>query len=615
MNDRLHTTLLHLCCEPTPRSPTEIAGRAGITLDQLVAWSKTPRTRDDLAALRDVVDLRMQIFLSRHRILAVSNLHKVACASQGETARRACKDLLTMTLTPERKRPRKAAARASRRKPNLSRPQPATRPEAPAPAPAPGAPPYVRAAGIALLFLLLSFAAPRPRDLPLHARLGYPVPTMPGNSPRLTIINGRVIDPASGLDQQTDLVLENGKVVAIGRVSRPDGPTFDASGCIVSPGLIDVHVHFREPGQEEKETIATGAASAVNGGFTSVCCMPNTKPALDDDGRIGFVYEQAAKANLCNVFPVGAITKARKGEELAEIGLMARSGAVAFSDDGVAVASAGMMSRALRYIATTGRPLMQHCEEHTMTGGASMNAGTLATTLGLGGWPSVAEDLIIQRDVMLNQGVNCAYHVQHLTTGGGVEIVRRARAAGMLVTAEASPHHLLLTEQACASYDTNAKMNPPLRTAGDIDALLKGVKEGVITLLATDHAPHTAEEKELEFANAPFGIIGLDCALPLYIKALIDSGTIDYPAMLAMMTINGAELCRLEGKGTLDPRRGAHADVTIIDPRESWTINVDEFASRSRNCPFHGWNVTGRAIATIVAGDFKLNRDTARLKS
>lgn len=428
----------------------------------------------------------------------------------------------------------------------------------------------------------------------------------------LTLINGRVIDPASGFDQKTDVVLSRGKIEKVGKVSKPSGAVLDASGCIVSPGLIDPHVHLREPGQEDKETIATGAASAVAGGFTSVCCMPNTNPALDDDGRIEFVYTQAAKANLCNVFPVGAITKNRGGEELAEIALMARNGAVAFSDDGIAVASASVMAKALRYVASTGRAIMQHCEEPTLTQGAVMNAGVLATKLGLGGWPAVAEELIIQRDVMLNASIRCRYHAQHLTTAGGVDIIRRARKAGQPVSAEASPHHLLLTEDACSGYDTNAKMNPPLRTKDDIKAIIKGIKEGVITVLATDHAPHTREEKELEFAAAPFGIIGLDCALPLYIKALIESGAIDWPAMLAMMTIHPAELCGLTGKGTL--AEGADADVTIIDTKESWTIDVAQFASKSRNCPFDGWSVTGRAIATIVGGSIKMNRDKQRLK-
>ena len=311
----------------------------------------------------------------------------------------------------------------------------------------------------------------------------------------LSILNGRVIDPASGLDETTDLVLADGKVQSIGKVSKPTGPTLDASGCIVSPGLIDTHVHLREPGQEEKETIASGAEAAVHGGFTTICCMPNTQPALDDDARIEFVFRQAQRADQCNVYPVGAVTKGRDGEELAELGLMARAGAVAFSDDGVAVASAGMMAKALQYAASCNRAVMQHCEEPTLTSGASMNAGALATRLGLGGWPAVAEELIIQRDVMLNASIGCRYHAQHMTTAGGVEILRRARAAGQPVSGEASPHHLLLTEQNCADYDTHYKMNPPLRTQADVEALRQGIKDGVITVLATDHAPPHAGRK------------------------------------------------------------------------------------------------------------------------
>lgn len=449
--------------------------------------------------------------------------------------------------------------------------------------------------------------------------------------PRLTLLNGRVIDPANDLDEVTDLVLDGGRVASVGKVPKSerdgggDAAVIDASGCIVCPGLIDLHVHFREPGQEEKETIATGAASAVHGGFTSVCCMPNTQPALDDEGRIGFVYEQARRANLANVYPVGAITKGRKGEELAEIGLMARTdaagggGAVAFSDDGVAVESAGVMAKALAYIAMTGRPIMQHCEDPQLTGGGggAMNAGPVAARLGLSGWPRVAEELIIQRDLLLSRHQNfaTAYHVQHLSSGGSVELIRRARAdlfGRASITAEASPHHLLLTEDDCATYDTRFKMNPPLRARRDIDAILEGIRDGTITILATDHAPHTAEEKELEFAAAPYGIVGLDCALPLYIRALIDSETIDWPAMLAMMTVHPARLCKLAGKGTLGV--GADADVTIIDPKQAWTIDAADFASKSRNCPFDGWDVTGRAIATIVAGDIKLLRDPGRLR-
>ena len=435
-----------------------------------------------------------------------------------------------------------------------------------------------------------------------------------------TIIkNGRIIDPANAVDQVADLVLERGLVKRIGKSSRPGASgarIIDATGCIVSPGLIDVHVHFREPGQEEKETIASGAAAAVAGGFTSVCCMPNTDPTIDDDSRIEFVYRQADRAGLANVFPIGAVTKGRRGEGLAEIGLMAASGAVGFSDDGTAVTSAGVMAKALAYIAMTGKVLMQHCQDPELADGV-MNAGALATRLGLAGWPRVAEEVIIQRDILLNlsQHTGARYHVQHLSSGGSVELVRRARQdlfGQAHITAEVSPHHLLLTEDACADYDTNFKVNPPLRQKRDIEQLLAGVADGTISILASDHAPHTPEEKELEFAAAPFGVVGLESALPLYIKALIDSETIDWPAMLAMMTVNPARLCALDGKGHLGP--GADADVTIIDPDRVWTIDADKFHGKSRNCPFDGWQVTGRAVTTIVGGEVKFNLDRDRVK-
>ena len=447
----------------------------------------------------------------------------------------------------------------------------------------------------------------------------------------LTITNGRLIDPANGIDEVTDLVLSDGKVASIGKQSKPNGPTLQASGCIVAPGLIDIHVHFREPGQEEKETIATGAAAAVAGGFTSVCCMPNTNPALDDDSMIEFVYKQAAKANLANVYPVGAATKNREGKELAEIGLMHKAGAVGFSDDGTPVGSAKVMHQALRYIAMTGKVFMQHCEDPELGGGA-MNAGPLASKLGLAGWPSLAEELMIARDIMIAESLNytARWHAQHMTTAGGAALLREARARYVQsvntgkapldefaktglgrITGEVSPHHLLLTEQACANYDTNAKMNPPLRRQSDIDALLQAVADGTISLLATDHAPHTREQKEREFALAPYGIIGLECALALYIKALIEPGVIDWPRLIALTSTNHAQLCGLPGKGQLAV--GMDADVTVIDPAHAWTIDVNQFAGKSRNCPFDGWDVKGRAIATIVGGDVKLALDPDRL--
>ncbi len=429
---------------------------------------------------------------------------------------------------------------------------------------------------------------------------------------RLTIKNGRVIDPATGTDARLDIAVEGGHIRKIGKVSRPDGRVFDASGCLVCPGLIDPHVHLREPGQEEKETIATGAAAAVNGGFTSICCMPNTQPALDDDARIEFVYRQGSRAGLCNVYPVGAITKGREGKELAEIGLMARAGAVGFSDDGDVVADASVMARSLAYVKMTGRALMQHCQEPTLTAGAIMNAGSLATHMGVGGWPKVAEELIIQRDIMLNRAIGCRYHVQHVSSAGSVDILRAARKAGQPVTAEASPHHLLLTESACNTYDPNTKMNPPLRTEEDVQSLRKGIRDGVITVLATDHAPHTREEDELEFALAPFGIIGLDCALALYAKALLETDTIDWPAMIAMMTTAPAELCGLEDKGKLV--EDGVADITIIDPEDDYRINLEDFQSKARNCPFDGWPVRARPIATIVGGSVKMCFHKDRMK-
>jgi len=414
-------------------------------------------------------------------------------------------------------------------------------------------------------------------------------------------------------------VIEDGRIHRIGRVTRPAATAdevYHADGCIVSPGLIDPHVHLREPGQEDKETVATGAAAALAGGFTSVCCMPNTDPAIDDDGRIEFIYHQAARARQANVFPVGAITKGRQGRELAEIGLMAEAGAVAFSDDGIAVASAGVMQTALTYIAMTGRVLMQHCEDPELGGGV-MNAGDLATRLGVPGWPRVAEEIIIQRDILLNahQNIGCRYHVQHLSSGGSVDLVRHARKdlfGQAHITAEASPHHLLLTEESLVDYDANFKMNPPLRTARDIEALREGIRDGVITILATDHAPHTREEKDLGLILGPYGIIGLECALPLYAKALIETDTLDWPAMLAMMTHHPARLCGLAGRGTLQP--GAIADVTIIDPDQRWTIDVEQFRSKSRNCPFRGWEVTSRAITCFVDGEIRFNLEPGRIK-
>jgi dihydroorotase len=430
----------------------------------------------------------------------------------------------------------------------------------------------------------------------------------------ILIRGGRVIDPASRTDKVMDLAISGGMIAAMGKGLTP-GPAdrvIDASGCLVTPGLIDPHVHLREPGQEAKETIASGTAAAVSGGFTSVCCMPNTSPALDTPEMLAFVHQRAVATGVCRVFPVAAATRGRKGEEPTEISLMASRGldhgACAFSDDGDGIASAGVMLRVLNAIRPTGRAFMQHAQDPTLTRGASMHAGSISMKLGLGGWPRVAEEIMVERDVRLNAGVGCRYHVQHISSAGTVEISRRARKAGIPVSGEASPHHLLLTHEACAEYHTLAKVNPPLRERADAEALAKGLADGTITVLATDHAPHTAEEKDLPFEEAPFGLIGLETALALYIEALIEPGVLRWPRMIEMMTVNPAALCGLDAIGLGRLAVGGPADVTVIDPEIEWTISAEDLVGRSRNTPFLGRSVKGRSIATIVAGAIRHER-------
>jgi dihydroorotase len=417
----------------------------------------------------------------------------------------------------------------------------------------------------------------------------------------LLIKNGTLLDPSQKLQRKGDLLIRDGKIAELNSKSSKAEKTIDATGCYVTPGLIDIHVHFREPGDEEEETIASGAAAAVAGGFTSVCCMPNTKPPLDNEGQIEFILREAQRVGLANVYPIGAITKGRQGKELAEIGSMSQRGAVAFTDDGIGVADASVMRKAMQYSRMFDACLMQHCEEPTLSGG-SMHAGIVSTILGLGGIPAEAEQLMIARDLLLNRKIDCRYHVQHISTEWSVELVRRAKKDGQRVTAEVSPHHLLLTDESCRSYDTNFKMNPPLRTAEDVAACIEGVRDGTIDCLATDHAPHLLEEKELEFAAASFGIIGLECALALYVKALVEPGHIDWLKLIDLMSTRPAKIAKLD-RGTL--QTGAVADVTIIDPKAAWTIDVKKFRSKSRNCPFNGWKVHARPVATVVSGDMK----------
>ena len=418
----------------------------------------------------------------------------------------------------------------------------------------------------------------------------------------LLIRNGRVIDPSQQIDEVTDVAIADGKVREIGKASGPSGETLDASGKIVCPGLIDMHVHLREPGNEDAETIASGCAAAVAGGFTSVACMPNTEPPLDTEAMIEFVYRQAARAGLCNVYPIGAITKAREGKALAEMGQMVRAGAVAFSDDGRGVASPAVMFRAMQYATMFDKPLIQHCEDPDMAREGCMNAGPTATRLGLPGIPAMAEEMMIQRDLLIAQNTQCRYHVAHVSTAGGVELVRQGKRRGIAVTAEVCPHHLLLTEEGVETYDTDYKVNPPLRTRKDVDACIAGVVDGTIDCLVTDHAPHGREDKEIDFQNAPFGMVGLEVALSLFVKALIAPGHLDWPALIDRLTTGPGRVLGLN-KGTL--KVGGPADITIIDPEMPWVVDTSSFRSRSRNCPWGGWALIGRATHTLVEGQQK----------
>jgi dihydroorotase len=420
----------------------------------------------------------------------------------------------------------------------------------------------------------------------------------------LLLKGGRVIDPSTGVDRQADVAIRGDRVDRIDSGIGESGfdAVLDARDCIVAPGLIDPHVHLRDPGQAHKEDIATGTEAAVFGGFTTVCCMPNTSPALDTPEMLEVVAARAESKGHCRVFSVAAATKGRAGKELAEIALLARAGAVGFSDDGDVVEDASMMLRAMRAVKETGRAFMQHCQETSLTRGASMHQGEVSTRQGLVGWPRVAEELIVERDIRLAGETGCAYHVQHLSSAGSIEIVRRARERGLAVSAEASPHHLLLTHDACDNFNTMAKMNPPLREGRDVDAIREAIAEGWITVLATDHAPHTDEEKSRPFEAAPFGIIGLQTALPLYAKALVETGLIDWPRLIALMSIEPARLCRLDAQGLGALQAGGPADVTVIDPAKRWTIDRDAIPGRSKNTPFHGWDVVGAARATIVGG-------------
>jgi dihydroorotase len=421
----------------------------------------------------------------------------------------------------------------------------------------------------------------------------------------IQISGGRIIDPAQNLDQLGDLWISRGQVLPLGGGYEDAEIVIDARGMIVCPGLIDVHVHFREPGNEEDETIASGASAALASGVTSVACMPNTRPAIDSQATAEFVVLQAQRARQANVYPVGAVSKGRKGEELAELGQLVAGGAVAFTDDGAPVASAALMRCALEYAKMFDRVIMQHCQVPELTAGGVMHEGFESMRLGLAGMPAAAEDIMVARDIRLAEITGGRLHIQHISTARSVELVRDGKRRGVRVTAEACPHHFTLTDETLRSFDSHYKMNPPLRTASDVEAVINGLKDDTIEIIATDHAPHAREKKMREIDQAPFGIIGLETLLPITVKSLVEAGHLTWPEVLRKLTINPARLLGIP-KGNL--RAGADADVTIIDPNTQWTIDPAKFRSKSRNTPFGGWKVRGRAHTVIVGGEVRFTR-------
>jgi dihydroorotase len=419
----------------------------------------------------------------------------------------------------------------------------------------------------------------------------------------LLITGGRVIDPSQGVDAVTDLWIIDGRVATVGpRANSHAARTIDATNRIVTPGWIDMHVHLREPGREEDETIASGAAAAIAGGVTSVACMPNTEPAIDNQAAVEFVYLLAKRAGMANVFPIGSVTKGRRGDELAEIGQMVAGGAVAFTDDGSPVASAEMMRRALEYSTMFDKAILSHCEDLDLTRGGVMHEGIVSMDLGVRGMPALAEELHVFRDIELAKLTGGRVHILHVSTAGSVELIRRAKKDGVKVTGEACPHHFLLTDESLRTFDSNFKMAPPLRTKADTAAILAGLTDGTLDVIATDHAPHAAEKKAREFDECPNGILGVETLLPLCVTHLIDAGKLTWPQLVEKVTANPARVLSID-RGTLKP--GTTADVTIIDPKIEWTIDARQFQSKSRNCPFDGWKVKGRAETVIVGGEVK----------
>lgn len=432
---------------------------------------------------------------------------------------------------------------------------------------------------------------------------------MPMND-RMLINNGHIIDPSQNIDGIGDILIENGKIARIalkvgrsegrkgGSSELPDLITINATGLHVFPGLVDIHCHLREPGFEYKETIASGTASAVRGGFTSICCMPNTKPVNDNSTVTVFIMKKAVEEGLCNVYPIGAITKGQKGEELAEMGIMAEAGCVAFSDDGMPVENSLLMRRALEYSKTFGAPVISHCEDKCLAVGGVMNEGRLSAVLGLKGIPNAAEDVMVARDIILAELTGAKLHIAHVSTAGAVALIKYAKERGIRITAETCPHYFSITEDAVRGYNTGAKVNPPLRTQKDVDAIKEGLQDGTIDVIATDHAPHHRDEKMQEFDRAPFGISGFETALSLSL-GLVHKGVISLSSLVSMMSYVPARILGIN-KGTL--KEGADADIVIVDIGKEYNVDPSEFLSKGKNTPFSGYQLKGRPVYTFVGG-------------
>jgi dihydroorotase len=424
--------------------------------------------------------------------------------------------------------------------------------------------------------------------------------------PSILIQNGRVIDPSQGMDRVTSLSIADGRIAAYDATFSGQETVIDAAGKIVAPGLIDMHVHLREPGFEEDETIETGTAAALAGGFTSIACLPNTDPPIDTQGSVEFVRDRAARADHCNVFVIACVSKNREGKELAEIGQLVEAGAVAFSDDGAPVGDAELMRRAFEYCLMFDKPVLNHAEIRELTQRGVMHEGLTSLILGLSGIPAAAEDVMTSRDIALAEATGGRLHIMHVSTTNSVDALRRAKSRNVRVTAEATPHHFTLTDECLRTFDANFKMNPPLRGREHVEAVIAGLADGTIDAIASDHAPHAKEKKMQELDQAPFGVVGLETSLGLVITKLIEPGHLDWPAAIRKMSLNPAQILGIN-KGTL--QIGADADVAIIDPKARWTVDPSQFLSKSANTPFTGMELTGRAEVVIVGGRVKFRRE------